>query len=101
MKLVIRKAPENYLNQPHPYIRTKEDGSGHKLFDQDDVDKGVVEAVGVLWKILVKTEYPRIMCAEFNFTIQETLRRSAASSLGCGRALNSRKSRAPAAGRNP
>ncbi|KAI1397974.1 hypothetical protein F4819DRAFT_58065 [Hypoxylon fuscum] len=97
LELVIQKAPEDYLNRPHSYIRIKEDEAGRTgpfvlvdeqvtskgavwyvdhFAEQDEVDDGVAESTAVLWKILLKTECLPITWVNYdiaNMSIQEDL----------------------------
>ncbi|KAK3311551.1 uncharacterized protein B0T15DRAFT_521844 [Chaetomium strumarium] len=77
LELNIQKAPEEYLNQPHSYIRIKETEAGRqgpfvlidkqavskgavwyiaKFATEDDLEYGQAESTSVLWKILVKID---------------------------------------------
>ncbi|KAI0114275.1 hypothetical protein F4776DRAFT_638962 [Hypoxylon sp. NC0597] len=97
LELVIKKAPEDYLNKPHSYIRRKEDEAGRTepfvLIDEqavlqdavwyvdhfaneDEVDDGEAESTAVLWQILVKTDCLPITYVNYdigNMSIQEDL----------------------------
>ncbi|KAI1087060.1 hypothetical protein F5B19DRAFT_476861 [Rostrohypoxylon terebratum] len=97
LELVIKKAPEDYLNKLHRYIRIKETEAGREdpfvLIDEqlklkgavwyvdnfareDEVEDGVAESTEVLWKILTKTETLPIAHVNYdiaNMSIEEDL----------------------------
>ncbi|KAI0891433.1 hypothetical protein F4806DRAFT_482544 [Annulohypoxylon nitens] len=97
LELVIQKAPEDYLNKPHGYIRIKETEAGRKgpfvLIDEqlklkgavwyvdnfaseDEVDDDVAESTEVVWKILTKTESLPVNHVNYdiaNMSIEEDL----------------------------
>lgn len=97
LELVIKKPPEDYLNQSHAYIRTKETEAGRmdpfvlideravkdgatwyvdRFADEDEVDEEQAESTSVLWQILVKTECLPITYVNYsiaNITIEEDL----------------------------
>ncbi|KAI1377906.1 hypothetical protein F4677DRAFT_413883 [Hypoxylon crocopeplum] len=97
LELIIQKAPEDYLNRPHSYIRIRENEAGRKgpfiLVDeqvikqgavwyvdrfahQEEVDEGIAESTAVLWQILLKTECVAITWVNYdiaNMSIQEDL----------------------------
>ncbi|KAI1139204.1 hypothetical protein F5Y05DRAFT_341302 [Hypoxylon sp. FL0543] len=97
LELVIKKAPEDYLDKPHSYIRAKETEAGRTepfvLIDEqvalkdavwyvadfaseDEVEDGEAESTAVLWQILVKTDTLPITYVNYdigNMSIQEDL----------------------------
>ncbi|KAI0009624.1 hypothetical protein F4779DRAFT_581379 [Xylariaceae sp. FL0662B] len=97
LELVIQKPPEDYLNQSHSYIRTKENEAGRTdpfvlidervvldgavwyvdcFADDQEVDDGEAKSTSVLWQILLKTECLPITWVNYdiaNMSIQEDL----------------------------
>ncbi|KAI1082413.1 hypothetical protein F5B20DRAFT_531200 [Whalleya microplaca] len=97
LELVIKKAPEDYLNQPHSYIRIKENEAGRtdpfilidervvsdgavwyvdRFADEDEVKEGMAQSTSVLWQILLKTDCLALTWVNYdivNMTIQEDL----------------------------
>ncbi|KAI2603740.1 hypothetical protein GGR54DRAFT_455991 [Hypoxylon sp. NC1633] len=97
LELEIRTAPEDYVGQPHAYIRAKESEAGRtgpfvlvdehvvrdgavwyvdRFAEQDEVDDGTAASTAVLWRILLRTECLPITWVNYdiaNMTLQEDL----------------------------
>ncbi|KAI0832174.1 hypothetical protein F5Y06DRAFT_189655 [Hypoxylon sp. FL0890] len=97
LELVIKKAPEDYMNKPHSYIRTKETEAGRtepfvlideqvilkdavwyvdQFADEDDVENGEAESTSVLWQVQIKTDALPLTYANFDngdISIQDNL----------------------------
>ncbi|KAI1476084.1 hypothetical protein F4774DRAFT_421091 [Daldinia eschscholtzii] len=90
LELILKKAPDDYLNRPHSYIRTRENEAGRTdpfiLIDEQlrlegavwyvdtfaadfevDIDEPIAASTAVLWEILVQTEYLPISWATYQF----------------------------------
>ncbi|KAI0534893.1 hypothetical protein GGR58DRAFT_33606 [Xylaria digitata] len=99
LELVIRRAPEDYEGKSHEYMRREEDDAGRegpfvvidrrgaggrdgavwyvdRFADEGEIEEGIAESTGVVWKILVKTECLALMYVNYdigNMSLQEDL----------------------------
>ncbi|OTA98698.1 hypothetical protein M426DRAFT_325768 [Hypoxylon sp. CI-4A] len=97
LELIIKRAPADYLNKPHAYIRTKENEAGRddpfvlideqvvsknaiwyveQFADETDVEDELAESTSVLWQILIETEHLPICYINYevgNMDIREDL----------------------------